>query len=193
MIVGYKRYLSFLLDSLQRDYLNLSYVVDDLVFDFNQYVLSQMHLGILCHYYGRSLASIYNVLNAVEYGGDINFDELQKVLLWYYYDLSLFVRGISSQGCLTNINISLRVSLDLGRVKISFEDEKAKVLSCIDTGVRSEYSKYLGLTFNEVSKFRELFLSDVNLDRFIASIILRRYSESFPGKVLEMGGAVECH
>lgn len=193
MVVGYKRYLSFLLDSLQRDFLNLSYVVDDLVFDFRQYVLSQMHLGVLCYYYGRSLSSIYSVLKALEFGGRMDCLEVEKVLSWYYSDLSLFVRGISSQGCLSAVNISLSVSLDLERVQLSFDDEKAKVLESVRSSGISGYSRYLELNFNELNRFGELFLSEMNLDRFIVSVILKRFSEEFPGKILDMGGVIECH
>lgn len=192
MIVGYKRYLSFLLDSIQRDYLNLNYVVEDLVFDFKQYVLSQMHLGVLCHYYGRNLASIFSVLKFFEYGGPFEFEEVKKVLAWYYSDLSLFVRGISSQDCLSRVSVSLSVSLDLERIQISFEDEKVKVLECVETVGVSEYSKYLELNFNELSRFKGLFASEINLDRFISSVVMKKFSEDFPGIILEMGGAIEC-
>jgi hypothetical protein len=133
------------------------------------------------------------VLKALEFGGRMDCLEVEKVLSWYYSDLSLFVRGISSQGCLSAVNISLSVSLDLERVQLSFDDEKAKVLESVRSSGISGYSRYLELNFNELNRFGELFLSEMNLDRFIVSVILKRFSEEFPGKILDMGGVIECH
>ena len=77
MIVPYTRYLSFLVNGINRSYINnLRYIKEDLEFSFTEYILCQMHLGILCHLLKRDLYVIYHVYRWLEEKKEVNLEEL---------------------------------------------------------------------------------------------------------------------
>ena len=204
MIVGYKRYLSFLIDALTDDYSDLGGVEEEeLIFDFEQYVFSQMHLGVLCHHYGRSLYTIYDVYRWLSSKGkeEVDQNSLFQVLSWYYLDHSVFLRSIALCGVFSSVAVSLRVSLELEKTKISFKEESLKVLQSVSSSRISTvvgYEGFLDLNYTEIREFDSLFgsmdspSSSLRKDRFVSSVIIRKFSSENPGIIIDMDGVVKC-
>ena len=193
MRISYQRYLSFLINSLQKDFSQLGYVSDNLTFGFKEYVYSQMHLGILCHHYNRDIFDIYNIFSWLDKDSPLDENSLKSVLLWYYTDLSLFIRSSAICGCFTNISLILDVSLDLDEVSIEFDKEKDRVLHCIKTGEVTEYSRFIDLTYSELVGFDKLSENPTILNMLVSAIIISRFSVDNAGKIIKMGGVIECH
>ena len=200
MLVGYKRYLSFLVNSLSGDYKNLQWVEDDLLFTFEQYALSQMHSTILCHHYKRDLYKLRDVVLWIRSGYKIScpLPSLHLVLSWYYLDLSRFLRNIALTGHFLNVSIGLQVSLDLESITVSLDTETSRVLDSIhSTDLKSlmGYEGYLDLNYTELRNFNQFFpepYTELLMGRFVSSVILHKFSAENLGKIIKMGGVVQC-
>ena len=189
MIVPYTRYLSFLVNGINRSYINnLRYIKEDLEFSFTEYILCQMHLGILCHLLKRDLYVIYHVYRWLEEKKEFNLEELSLTLQWFYWDMSCFFQSISRYPVLESKNIEVTVpihdleSLGISNVFLNFEIEREKVMDALRHG-KGEYMQYLTLKYKELVAFDSIFRTQEQKDRFVMSLILAKFSKR--GEVIQ--------
>mgnify|MGYP000403156556 CR=1 FL=1 len=189
MIVPYTRYLSFLVNGINRSYINnLRYIKEDLEFSFTEYILCQMHLGILCHLLKRDLYVIYHVYRWLEEKKEVNLEELSLTLQWFYWDMSCFFQSISRYPVLESKNIEVTVpihdleSLGISNVFLNFEIEREKVMDALRHG-KGEYMQYLTLKYKELVAFDSIFRTQEQKDRFVMSLILAKFSKR--GEVIQ--------
>jgi len=189
LIVPYTRYLSFLVNGINRSYINnLRYIKEDLEFSFTEYILCQMHLGILCHLLKRDLSVIYHVYRWLEEKKEVNLEELSLTLQWFYWDMSCFFQSISRYPVLESKNIEVTVpihdleSLGISNVFLNFEIEREKVMDALRHG-KGEYMQYLTLKYKELVAFDSIFRTQEQKDRFVMSLILAKFSKR--GEVIQ--------
>ena len=189
MIVPYTRYLSFLVNGINRSYINnLRYIKEDLEFSFTEYILCQMHLGILCHLLKRDVYVIYHVYRWLEEKKEVNLEELSLTLQWFYWDMSCFFQSISRYPVLESKNIEVTVpihdleSLGISNVFLNFEIEREKVMDALRHG-KGEYMQYLTLKYKELVAFDSIFRTQEQKDRFVMSLILAKFSKR--GEVIQ--------
>jgi len=189
LIVPYTRYLSFLVNCINRSYINnLRYIKEDLEFSFTEYILCQMHLGILCHLLKRDLYVIYHVYRWLEEKKEVNLEELSLTLQWFYWDMSCFFQSISRYPVLESKNIEVTVpihdleSLGISNVFLNFEIEREKVMDALRHG-KGEYMQYLTLKYKELVAFDSIFRTQEQKDRFVMSLILAKFSKR--GEVIQ--------
>jgi len=189
LIVPYTRYLSFLVNGINRSYINnLRYIKEDLEFSFTEYILCQMHLGILCHLLKRDLYVIYHVYRWLEEKKEVNLEELSLTLQWFYWDMSCFFQSISRYPVLESKNIEVTVpihdleSLGISNVFLNFEIEREKVMDALRHG-KGEYMQYLTLKYKELVAFDSIFRTQEQKDRFVMSLILAKFSKR--GEVIQ--------
>jgi hypothetical protein len=180
MIVPYTRFLSFLVNGLDKSYRdNLYAVKDDLEFTFNEYVLSQMHLAIVSHLLKRDLYAVYRVYRFIEDSREVNRNDVLTVLRWYYHDMSGFFRNIAGCSLLEGISLKVEVpetifsSLGIDAEEISFEEEKEKVLSALKTG-EGKYEQYLNLFYEDIGI---VFENAEQENRYVMAILLLYFSK----------------
>ncbi len=189
MIVPYTRFLSFLVNGINRSYINnLRYIKEDLEFSFTEYILCQMHLGILCHLLKRDLYVIYHVYRWLEEKKDVNLEELSLTLQWFYWDMSCFFQSISRYSILEDKNIEVTTpvhdleSLGISNVFLNFEVEREKVMDALRYG-KGEYMQYITLKYKELVAFDSIFRTQEQKNRFAMSLILAKFSKR--GEVIQ--------
>lgn len=189
MIVPYSRFLSFLVNGINRSYINnLRCIKEDLEFSFTEYILCQMHLGILCHLLNRDLYIIYHVYRWLEEGRDVSSEELSLTLQWFYWDMSCFFQSISRYPVLENKNIEVTAPIDdleslgISSIFLSFEIEREKVMDALMYG-KGEYMQYITLKYKELVEFDSIFRTQEQKDRFVMSLILAKFSKR--GEVIQ--------
>lgn len=193
MKVPYTRFLSFLVNGIDKSYLyNLHAVREHLEFTFEEYVLSQMHLAIVCHLMKRDLYVVHRVYRFLEEGREVTAADVQTVLQWYYRDLSEFFRNIAQGSMLAGIKLSVSVpepifeSLGIKAESVSFSAEKKEVLLALfesdeeDTSddLHRKYRRYMRLRYNTVKKFYKTnALTTEQADRLTMAMVLSSFSE----------------
>ena len=183
------RFLSFLVNGINRSYINnLRYIKEDLEFSFTEYILCQMHLGILCHLLKRDLYVIYHVYRWLEEKKDVNLEELSLTLQWFYWDMSCFFQSISRYSILEDKNIEVTTpvhdleSLGISNVFLNFEVEREKVMDALRYG-KGEYMQYITLKYKELVAFDSIFRTQEQKNRFAMSLILAKFSKR--GEVIQ--------
>lgn len=183
MIVPYTRFLSFLVNGINRSYINnLHYIQEDLEFSFTEYILCQMHLGILCHLYKRDLYIIYHVYRWLEEKSNVSMEELSITLQWFYWDMSCFFQSISRYSILEDKNIKVITpindleSLGISNVFLNFEIEREKVMEALKSG-KGDYVQHITLKYKELVAFDSIFKTQEQKDRFVMSLILAKFSK----------------
>lgn len=183
MIVPYTRFLSFLVNGLDKSYRNnLWGVKDDLEFTFKEYVLCQMHLAIVSHLLKRDLYVVYRVYRFLEESRDVDKNDMMSVLKWYYHDMSGFFRNIAGCSLLEGVSLKVEVpselfsSLGIEAEEISFAVEKQEVLKALEIG-EGKYEKYLKLFYKDIRSLDSLFETEEQKDRYVMAIILLYFTE----------------
>lgn len=184
MIVPYTRFLSFLVNGINRSYRsNLYGIKEDLEFDFEQYILCHMQLGTLCHLQKRELYTIHQVYKWVEKGINVDLFQIVTVLQWYYLDMARFFQCLSRhcilEGKRVSVNAPVETLMSLGvkETEIDFLLEKEMVFTSLRTG-KGAYAPYINLGYKEFVDFESIFQSEEQKSRFAMSMVLTKISEN---------------
>ncbi|GHU53002.1 hypothetical protein AGMMS49975_10030 [Clostridia bacterium] len=180
MRVPYSRYISFLVNGINRSYrANLDNVRENLEFGFEEYVTSQMHMPMYPHSRGRDVFVLDRVYCWLTENADVGAGDVSSVLRWFYQDMAKFFHNISYCEVLKGLALSLdtptSVLSDLGLPveDIDFETEKAIILETITNGC-SSYEAYINLQYRDLVLFETTFASDEQKNRYVTSVILEK-------------------
>ena len=195
MTVPYTRFLSFLVNGLDKSYkCNLFHINDDLEFTFKEYVFSQMHLAIICHLLKRDLYVIYRVYRCIDEGREVSKSDLLLVLRWYYRDMAGFFMNLARTDRLQGVSLRVCAPADLfssygvESELVSFYKEKSEVMHALHYG-EGKYEKFTKLFYREIQKLDSLYETDEQKNRYAMAMILSYFSEY--GKFIEWSDIVD--